>query len=120
MLDQQVSAQLKARCVMSERLTSRQTDVHDALNSLDTEVKLRKERLQEAHQLQLFRANQHLLLGWSVRRSKELQEKLLPNSRAEALELLQEHQDWKVCRKPQTTTTQTTTNHRPPLTTDHH
>lgn len=58
---------------------------------------LRKERLQEAHQLQLFRANQRLLLGWSVRRSQELQEKLLPNSRAQALDLLQEHQDTKVC-----------------------
>ncbi|KAG7256720.1 hypothetical protein CRUP_037947 [Coryphaenoides rupestris] len=94
-LQQQASVQVRARCVMSERLASRQTDVLAALDSLDAQLTLRKERLQEVHQLQLFRANQRLLLGWSVRRSQELQEKLLPNSRAQALDLLQEHQDLK-------------------------
>lgn len=56
----------------------------------------RKEKLQEAHQLQLFRANQRLLLEWSVKQSSEMAEKGLPKTRAEADRLIVEHQDWKV------------------------
>ena len=57
----------------------------------------RKEKLQEAHQLQLFKANQRLLLEWSVKQSSEMAEKGLPKkSRAEVDRLIVEHQDWKV------------------------
>lgn len=56
----------------------------------------RKERLQEAHQLQLFKANQRLLLDWSVKQSSEMAEKGLPKTRAEAERLIVEHQEWKV------------------------
>lgn len=56
----------------------------------------RKEKLQEAHQLQLFKANQHLLLEWSVKQSSEMAEKGLPKTRAEAERLLVEHLDCKV------------------------
>lgn len=56
----------------------------------------RKEKLQEAHQLQLFKANQRLLLEWSVKLSGEMAEKGLPKTRAEADRLIVEHQDWKV------------------------
>lgn len=56
----------------------------------------RKEKLQEAHQLQLFRANQRLLLEWSLKQSGEMEERGLPKSRAEAEKLMVEHHDWKV------------------------
>lgn len=56
----------------------------------------RKEKLQEAHQLQLFRANQRLLLEWSLKQSSEMEERGLPKNRAEAEKLLVEHHDWKV------------------------
>lgn len=52
--------------------------------------------LQEAHQLQLFKANQRLLLDWGVKQSTEMAEKGLPKTRAEAERLIVEHQDWKV------------------------
>lgn len=58
----------------------------------------RREKLQEAHQLQLFKANQRLLLEWSVKQSSEMAEKGLPKTRAEAERLIVEHQDWKVSR----------------------
>lgn len=57
---------------------------------------LRKEKLQEAHQLQLFKANQRLLLEWTVKQRSEMAEKGLPKTRAEAYRLIIEHQDWKV------------------------
>lgn len=56
----------------------------------------RKEKLQEVHELQLFKANQRLLLEWSVKQSSEMAEKDLPKTRAEADQLIVEHQDWKV------------------------
>lgn len=64
--------------------------------TLGTAIVLRKEKLQEAHQLQLFKANQRLLLDWSVKQSTEMAEKGLPKTRAEADRLMVEHQDWKV------------------------
>lgn len=66
------------------------------------------EKLQEAHQLQLFKANQRLLLEWSVKQSSEMAEKCLPKTRAEAERLIVEHQDWKVSRLCRTSTTKTT------------
>lgn len=59
----------------------------------------RRENLQEAHQLQLFKANQRLLLEWSLKQSAEMAEKGLPKTRTEADRLIVEHQDWKVSRQ---------------------
>lgn len=56
----------------------------------------RKEKLQEAHQLQLFKANQRLLLDWSLKQTGELADKGLPRTRAEADRLAVEHRDRKV------------------------
>lgn len=56
----------------------------------------RKDKLQEAHQLQLFKANQRLLLEWSLKQSSEMAEKGLPKTRTEADRLIIEHQDWRV------------------------
>ncbi|KAM9354795.1 spectrin beta chain, non-erythrocytic 5 [Pholidichthys leucotaenia] len=94
-LEKKVSHHLKARSVMSEKLKSKQKEVQKTLKTLDKEVKHRKETLQEAHQLQLFKANQRLLLEWSVKQSSEMAEKGLPKNRAEAHQLIVEHQDWK-------------------------
>uniref|UniRef100_A0A3Q3IUH0 Calponin-homology (CH) domain-containing protein n=1 Tax=Monopterus albus TaxID=43700 RepID=A0A3Q3IUH0_MONAL len=94
-LEREVSDHLKARSVMSDKLKNKQKEVHKALKTLDKEVKHRKEKLQEAHQLQLFKANQRLLLEWSIKQSSEMAEKGLPKTRAEADRLIVEHQDWK-------------------------
>lgn len=63
---------------------------------VSTDCLFRKEKLQEAHQLQLFKANQRLLLEWSIKQSSEMEERGLPKNRAEAEKLLVEHRDWKV------------------------
>uniref|UniRef100_A0A4W6DIZ9 Spectrin beta, non-erythrocytic 5 n=1 Tax=Lates calcarifer TaxID=8187 RepID=A0A4W6DIZ9_LATCA len=94
-LEKEVSDHLAARSVMSDKLKNKQKEVQKALKTLDQEVKHRKEKLQEAHQLQLFKANQRLLLEWSVKQSSEMAEKGLPKTRAEADRLIMEHQDWK-------------------------
>ncbi|XP_027134554.1 spectrin beta chain, non-erythrocytic 5 [Larimichthys crocea] len=94
-LEKEVSDHLKARSVMSDKLKNKQKEVQQALKTLDKEVKLRKEKLQEAHQLQLFKANQRLLLDWTVKQSSEMTGKGLPKTRAEADWLIVEHQDWK-------------------------
>ncbi|XP_022067652.2 spectrin beta chain, non-erythrocytic 5 isoform X2 [Acanthochromis polyacanthus] len=94
-LEKDVSDQLKARSVLSDKLKSKQKEVQKALKTLDQEVKHRKEKLQEAHQLQLFKANQRLLLEWSLKQSSDMSEKGLPKTRTEAERLIVEHQDWK-------------------------
>ncbi|XP_068456287.1 spectrin beta chain, non-erythrocytic 5 [Clinocottus analis] len=94
-LEKEASEHLKAPSVMSDKLKSKQKEVQKALQTLEKEVKVRKEKLQEAHQLQLFKANQRLLLDWSLKQSSEMAEKGLPKSRAEADRLILEHQDWK-------------------------
>uniref|UniRef100_A0A8C9YZ58 Spectrin, beta, non-erythrocytic 5 n=1 Tax=Sander lucioperca TaxID=283035 RepID=A0A8C9YZ58_SANLU len=94
-LETEVSDHLKARSVMSDKLKNKQKEVQKALKTLDKQVELRKEKLHEAHQLQLFKANQRLLLEWSVKQSGEMAEKGLPKTRAEADRLIVEHQDWK-------------------------
>ncbi|XP_041668259.1 spectrin beta chain, non-erythrocytic 5 [Cheilinus undulatus] len=94
-LEKEISNHLKDRSVMSDKLKNKQKEVQKVLQTLDKEVKQRKEKLQEAHQLQLFKANQRLLLEWSVKQSSEMAEKGLPKTRAEADRLLREHQDWK-------------------------
>ncbi|KAM7376448.1 hypothetical protein PAMP_006181 [Pampus punctatissimus] len=94
-LEKEVTDHMKAQSVMSDKLKNKQKEVLKALKTLDKDVKLRKEKLQEAHQLQLFKANQRLLLEWSVKQGSEMVEKGLPKTRAEADRLIVEHQDWK-------------------------
>ncbi|XP_039992754.1 spectrin beta chain, non-erythrocytic 5 isoform X2 [Xiphias gladius] len=94
-LEKEVSDHLRARSAMSDKLKNIQKDVQKALKTLDKESKHRNEKLQEAHQLQLFKANQRLLLEWSVKQSGEMAEKGLPKTRAEVDWLTMEHQDWK-------------------------
>ncbi|XP_034721420.1 spectrin alpha chain-like, partial [Etheostoma cragini] len=80
---------------MHDQLKKKQKEVQKVLKTLDTQVELRRGQLQEAHQLQLFSANQRLLLEWSVKQSADMAERGLPKTRAEAERLLGEHQDWK-------------------------
>ncbi|XP_062252883.1 spectrin beta chain, non-erythrocytic 5 [Platichthys flesus] len=94
-LEKDTSHHLKAPSAMSDHLRSKQKEVQKALKTLEKEVKHWKDKLQEAHQLQLFKANQRLLLEWSIKQSKEMAEKGLPKTRAEADRLIVEHQDWK-------------------------
>ncbi|XP_069573815.1 spectrin beta chain, non-erythrocytic 5 [Brachyistius frenatus] len=94
-LEEEVSDHMKARSVMSDKLKVKQKEVQKALKTLDKEVQHRKEKLDEAHQLQLFKANQRLLLEWGVKQSNDMKEKGLPKTRAEADRLIVEHQDWK-------------------------
>uniref|UniRef100_A0A3B4GB01 Spectrin beta chain, non-erythrocytic 5-like n=1 Tax=Pundamilia nyererei TaxID=303518 RepID=A0A3B4GB01_9CICH len=81
--------------LMSDKLKTKQKEVQKTLKTLDKELKHRKEKLQEAHQLQLFKANQRLLLEWSLKQSSEMAEKGLPKTRTEADRLIVEHQDWR-------------------------
>ncbi|XP_030641786.1 spectrin beta chain, non-erythrocytic 5 [Chanos chanos] len=94
-LDEEVTHQLRNRTVLSDKLLKKQKEVNTALVNLEKEVKLRKERLQEAHQLQLFKANQRLLLDWTLKQSLEMEKKGLPKNKTEAEILIVEHQDWK-------------------------
>jgi len=59
----------------------------------------RKERLQESHQLQLFKANQRLLLDWTLKQSDEMAKNGLPKNKTEAESFILEHQNWKVFKK---------------------
>lgn len=52
--------------------------------------------MQESHQLQLFKANQRLLLDWTLKQTAEMGKKGLPKTKAEAESLIVEHQDWMV------------------------
>ncbi|XP_034432002.1 spectrin beta chain, non-erythrocytic 1 [Hippoglossus hippoglossus] len=94
-LEKETSHHLKAPSAMSDNLRNKQKEVQKALKTLEKEVKHWKDKLQEAHQLQLFKANQRLLLEWSIKQSKEMAEKGLPKTRAEADRLIVEHRDWK-------------------------
>ncbi|XP_057715583.1 spectrin beta chain, non-erythrocytic 5 isoform X1 [Corythoichthys intestinalis] len=94
-LENDVCQQLKLRSVMSEKLQEKQKELHKTLEVLDKEIKHRKDKLQEAHQLQQFKANQRLLMDWIVKQSNGLAEKEFPRTRAEANRLLVEHQDCK-------------------------
>ncbi|XP_054653046.1 spectrin beta chain, non-erythrocytic 1 isoform X2 [Dunckerocampus dactyliophorus] len=94
-LDKDVHHHLKLQSVMSKKLEDKQEELHKTLKTLTKEVNHRKTKLQEAHQLQLFKANQRLLLDWTLKQSSELSEKGLPKTRAEADRLIVEHQDRK-------------------------
>uniref|UniRef100_I3J096 Spectrin, beta, non-erythrocytic 5 n=1 Tax=Oreochromis niloticus TaxID=8128 RepID=I3J096_ORENI len=94
-LEEELLGHLSTQSVMSDKLKNKQKEVQKTLKTLDKELKHRKEKLQEAHQLQLFKANQRLLLEWSLKQSSEMAEKGLPKTRTEADRLIVEHQDWR-------------------------
>nr|XP_029543639.1 spectrin beta chain, non-erythrocytic 5 [Oncorhynchus nerka] len=94
-LEKDTADRLKAQSVMADKLSKKQKEVKTGLVKLEKDIKLRKERLQEAHQLQLFKANQRLLLDWTLKQSSEMGEKGLPKSKNEAERFIVEHQDWK-------------------------
>lgn len=52
--------------------------------------------MHDAHELQLFKANQRLLLDVTLKNSSEMVQKGLPKSKEEAEHMIAEHQDWKV------------------------
>ncbi|XP_029982912.1 spectrin beta chain, non-erythrocytic 5 [Sphaeramia orbicularis] len=94
-LEKDICDQLKSGSVLTDKLKNKQKEMNKALKALDKEVHNRKEKLQEAHQLQLFKANQRLLLEWSLKQSSEMAEKGLPKTWSEADQLIVEHRDWK-------------------------
>ncbi|XP_028831275.1 spectrin beta chain, non-erythrocytic 5 isoform X2 [Denticeps clupeoides] len=94
-LDREAREQLRSRCELEDKLRKKQKDVSSTLVGLEKEVRLRKERLHEAHELQLFKANQRLLLDVTLKHSSEMGQKGLPKSKAEAEVMISEHQDWK-------------------------
>lgn len=77
-LEKETKDQLRRHCDLSDKLSKKQEEVNIALVKLDKEIKRRKERLKKSHQLQLFKANQHLLLDWALKRSDEMVKKGLP------------------------------------------
>nr|XP_055027307.1 spectrin beta chain, non-erythrocytic 5 [Misgurnus anguillicaudatus] len=94
-LEKETKDRLRRHCDLSDKLRKKQEEVNIALAKLDKEVKRRKERLQESHQLQLFKANQRLLLDWTLKQNDEMVKKGLPKNKTEAESFIVEHQDWK-------------------------
>ncbi|XP_052001180.1 spectrin beta chain, non-erythrocytic 5 [Xyrauchen texanus] len=94
-LEKETKDRLRRHSDLSENLKKKQEEVNIALVKLDKEVKRRKERLQESHQLQLFKANQRLHLDWTLKQSDEIDKKGLPKNKTEAESFILEHQDWK-------------------------
>ncbi|XP_017558803.1 spectrin beta chain, non-erythrocytic 5 isoform X2 [Pygocentrus nattereri] len=94
-LERATKDRLRTLSDLSDKLSKKQRDVNTTLMKLDKEVKLRKEHLQESHQFQLFKANQRLLLDWTLKQTAEMGKKGLPKSKAEAESFIVEHQDWK-------------------------
>ncbi|KAI1895008.1 hypothetical protein AGOR_G00101700 [Albula goreensis] len=94
-LERQTKTRAKGQSEMAERLNRKQQEVRAALAALEQEVKLRKERLQAAHQLQRFKADQRPLLDWVLKHSTEMEQSGLPKNKSEAESLLTQHQDRK-------------------------
>ncbi|KAK3538029.1 hypothetical protein QTP70_027382 [Hemibagrus guttatus] len=94
-LEKESKDRLRTNCDLSDKLSKKQQEISNTLLKLDKEMKLRKEHLQESHQLQLFKANQRLLLDWTLKQTAEMGKKGLPKSKAEAESLIVENQDWK-------------------------
>ncbi|XP_053365454.1 spectrin beta chain, non-erythrocytic 5 isoform X1 [Clarias gariepinus] len=94
-LEKETKNRLRTYRDLSDKLNKKQQEINSTLMKLDKEMKLRKERLQESHQLQLFKANQRLLLDWTLKQTAEMGKKSLPKNKAEAESLIVEHQDWK-------------------------
>ncbi|KAL2098982.1 hypothetical protein ACEWY4_005462 [Coilia grayii] len=94
-LEKEAKGRLRSQSVLTDKLKQKQKEVNTALLNLEKELKLRKERLHDAHELQLFKANQRLLLDVTLKNSSEMAQKGLPKSKAEAESMIAEHQDWK-------------------------
>ncbi|XP_049319614.1 spectrin beta chain, non-erythrocytic 5 isoform X1 [Astyanax mexicanus] len=94
-LDRATKDRLRTHSELSDKLSKKQREVNTTLTKLDKEVKLRREHLQESHQLCLFKANQRLLLDWTLKQTAEIGKKGLPKSKTEAETFIVEHQDWK-------------------------
>ncbi|TRY84982.1 hypothetical protein DNTS_028857 [Danionella cerebrum] len=94
-LEKETKDRLRRHSDLSNKLSKKHEEVSVALLKLDKEVKQRKEELQEAHQLHLFKANQRLLLDWTLKQSDEMGKKGLPKSKSEAESFILEHQNWK-------------------------
>ncbi|XP_026142105.1 spectrin beta chain, non-erythrocytic 5 isoform X1 [Carassius auratus] len=94
-LEKETKDRLRRHCDLADKLRKKQEEVNIALVKLEKEIKRRKERLQESHQLQLFKANQRLLLDWTLKQSAEMVKKGLPKNKTEAESFILEHQNWK-------------------------
>ncbi|KAK2878694.1 hypothetical protein Q8A67_019485 [Cirrhinus molitorella] len=94
-LEKETKDRLRRHCDLADKLSKKQEEVNIALVKLDKEIKQRKKRLQESHQLQEFKANQRLLLDWTLKQSDEMVKKGLPKNKTEAESFIQEHQNWK-------------------------
>ncbi|KAJ0009205.1 hypothetical protein NQD34_016620 [Periophthalmus magnuspinnatus] len=94
-LEQEVNSQLKISSVLKDKLKDKLRETQKMVKDLRHHVTNRKERLQEAHQLQLFKANQRLLLDWCKKCSRDMEQRGAPESPEEAEQFLTEHTDWR-------------------------
>ncbi|XP_063040192.1 spectrin beta chain, non-erythrocytic 5 [Engraulis encrasicolus] len=94
-LKQETKGHLKSESDLTDKLKQKQKEVSTTLQNLDKEVKHRKERLHDAHELQLFKANYRLLLDVTLKNTSEMDQKGLPKTKAEAESMISEHNDWK-------------------------
>uniref|UniRef100_A0A3B4AJ25 Spectrin, beta, non-erythrocytic 5 n=1 Tax=Periophthalmus magnuspinnatus TaxID=409849 RepID=A0A3B4AJ25_9GOBI len=89
-LEQEVNSQLKISSVLKDKLKDKLRETQKMVKDLR-----HHERLQEAHQLQLFKANQRLLLDWCKKCSRDMEQRGAPESPEEAEQFLTEHTDWR-------------------------
>ncbi|XP_073682671.1 spectrin beta chain, non-erythrocytic 5 [Garra rufa] len=94
-LEKETKDRLRRHCDLADKLSKKQEEVNNALVKLDKEIKRRKDRLQESHKLQMFKANQRLLLDLTLKQSDEMVKKGLPKNKKEAESFILEHQNWK-------------------------
>ncbi|XP_038597006.1 spectrin beta chain, non-erythrocytic 5 [Tachyglossus aculeatus] len=76
-------------------LASKQREMADSWRNLQAQLKLRREKLGAAHQLQKFQTELQAVLGWARGLRPSLESAALPGSSAEAHSLLEEHQEYK-------------------------
>ncbi|KAJ8333342.1 hypothetical protein SKAU_G00422380 [Synaphobranchus kaupii] len=95
-LDKETRTRGRSQSEMAAMLSRKQQEVKAALVTLEQEVNLRKEKLQAAHQLQLFKTDQRPLLDWLLQHSSQMEQSGLPKSKSEAESFISEHQDRKV------------------------
>ncbi|XP_050989413.1 spectrin beta chain, non-erythrocytic 5 isoform X1 [Labeo rohita] len=94
-LEKETKDRLRRHCDLADKLSKKQEEVNIALVKLDKEIKRRKVRLQESHGLQMFKANQRLLLDLTLKQSDEMVKKGLPKNKKEAESFILEHKNWK-------------------------
>ncbi|KAG5855882.1 hypothetical protein ANANG_G00001630 [Anguilla anguilla] len=94
-LEKEARVRGRGQSEMADKLNKKQQEVKAALVTLEQEVNLRKEKLQAAHQLQLFKADQRPLLDWVLQQSSQMEQRGLPKSKSEAETFISEHQDRK-------------------------